>query len=100
MDINNFIGSHGDHSIKKEPFYKVKTNSLRVTCQDPQIWEADCENGVTLYIRYSKGSLTCLQKATGTFICSGNPALDKDKIPNEKVPFYIEMYSQYNVEFQ
>lgn len=83
----------------KEPKYNVKRDTLKLTCSDPQIWEMECTDGTILYARFNKGELTCREKRTGDIICSGSPAIDRIKIPDNKIEFYIEMYSQHNIYF-
>jgi hypothetical protein len=83
-----------------EPKYKVKRDTVVSTCADPQIWEMVCEDGTVLYARFANEELTCKEKRTGQYICSGRPALDKTKIPDNKLEFYLEMYSQHNIYFQ
>lgn len=83
-----------------EAKYKVKRETVVSTCSDPQIWEMTCVDGTILYARFNNGELTCKEKRTGDFICSGNPALDKTRIPDEKLEFYLEMYSSHNIYFQ
>ncbi len=83
-----------------KPKYIVKRHSLKLTCPDPQIWEMECEDRTILYARFSNGGLTCREKRTGDFICSGIPVLDKTEIPENKIEFYLEMYSQHEIYFQ
>lgn len=80
--------------------YRVKRSTVKSTCSDPQIWEAECVDGTILYIRFREGSLTCKVKKTGEFICSGNPFLDKVKIPDDRLEFYLEMYSKHTIYFE
>jgi len=83
-----------------EPMYRVKRESVVCTCKDPQIWEMSCEDGTILYARFNGGELTCKEKKTGALVCSGSPALDKTRVPDEKLEFYLEMYSRHNIYFQ
>ena len=83
-----------------QPKYLVKRDTLKLTCSDPQIWEMTCVDGTILYARFNNGEITCKEKRTGDFICSGSPVLDKNHIPDNKVEFYLEMYSQHNIYFQ
>lgn len=83
-----------------DPKYRVKRDTLKLTCNDPQIWEAECIDGTILYIRFKGGNLNCKVKKTGEFVCSGNPFLDREKIPDNRIEFYLEMYSNHNIYFQ
>lgn len=82
------------------PKYRVKRSTLKYTCTSPQIWEVECVDGTLLYIRFNDGELTCKEKKTGSFICSGSPVLDKLSIPENKLEFYLEMYSQHLIYFE
>jgi hypothetical protein len=97
---HTLIGRAINSPLMIEPTYKVKRETLKCTCKDPQIWEMECEDRTLLYARFNNGELTCKEKNTGVFICSGNPVLHKDKIPDEKVEFYLEMYSKHTINFQ
>jgi len=83
-----------------EPKYKVKRDTLKCTCVYPQIWEMECEDRTILYVRFNNGEINCKEKMTGTLICSGNPVMDKLKMPDNKVEFYLEMYSKHQIYFQ
>ena len=87
-------------SGRSEPKYVVIRSSVKQTHNDPQVWEMECTDRTLLYARFNKGELTCKEKRTGDFICSGSPQLHRDFIPIEKVEFYLEMYSKHNIYFQ
>ena len=97
---HTLIGRAINSPLMVESKYKVKRETLKCTCQDPQIWEMECEDGVVLYARFNKGELNCMEKKTGLYVCSGNPILHKDSIPDNKVEFYLEMYSRHTINFQ
>lgn len=85
-----------------EPKYRVVRNTLKQTCQDPQIWEVECIDGMVLYIKFKEdGEISCKEKWNGSLICLGTSLLDKGKkINGDRVEFLLEMYSKHQIRFE
>jgi hypothetical protein len=85
---------------RQETLHWAKENTIQKTCDDPQIWEVTTTDNVILYVRFNNGELTGKIKRTGDLIFSGNPIMDKTRIPDtQKLIFYIEMYSRHSIRF-
>lgn len=81
---------------------KFSNQSLKQTCNDPQILEGTSEDGsLTIYVRFNGDALVVRNKNTNAILCSGNPLQFKGAktIPMEQVQFYIEMYSHFQIKF-
>jgi hypothetical protein len=85
-----------------DPEYRVLRKSLVEKHDDPQVFEAECVDGVLLYIRFKDGALRCQEWRTGAFICEGHPFLERNKnrIDPDKIEFYLEMYSKHKIRFE
>jgi hypothetical protein len=83
---------------KIESKYYVLTSTIQKTCDDPQVWEMECKDGMKLYARFNNGELICKVFSTGETICKGKP-VDKSRILINKLPFYLELYSKHEIYF-
>lgn len=80
---------------------QVQHGSLRQTCADPQILEGTSLNGIPLYVRYNGRTLNVRNKNNNALLCTGDPIEFRGikVIPMDKLEFYIEMYSQFQIRF-
>lgn len=83
-----------------EPKYKPVRSTLKKTCNNPQIWEVECDDGLVLYIRFNGNELSCKEKWNGQLVCFGVPILDQQQeISNDRLEFLLEMYSKHLINF-
>lgn len=91
-----------DYQQSSQPAkYEIKHGTLKTISNTPQIVEGFTVNNIPLYIRFKDGVLTCRNKKTNEILCQGNPFLFKDKneIPIKDIEFFLEMYSQFSIQF-
>ena len=83
------------------PQFEARRETMKQTCNDPQVVEVECKDGLVLYIRYKDGELSVREKWNGNLIGFGNPYLDRDNavLDFDRLEFYLEMYSQFKIRF-
>ena len=79
----------------------IKHGQLLQTNSDPQILEGVALDGTSIYVRFNGTTLAVRNKKTNELLCSGEPLEFRGKqiIPMDKLEFFIEMYSNFKIQF-